>query len=312
MDSKDVTQRQEWQKIRERERRRKEDLEELRGMVESTEKKSSSPKDLIKLLVKAGEIRPEEASSILRVDRNILDRWCQLLQNRGYIEIEGFRTQNELLKPTSLLLDRVKGMKEKGRRQVLEEELEREEQELLEKQKELAEERQKRLELEEKLEKANDDLKKKQAGMEEERKKTEELQKKLFELERNANKSSEGEAGDALEKLGQEQDEQAKAEEALRREKELLEKTRAELEEQKAGLIEEKELKTREKLINQREGEFRQRQQELDQEEAELALLLEEGGVNLQERIKSVLDAIRRKKAYLSGQRQEADKGGSK
>jgi hypothetical protein len=309
MNGRDTTQRQEWRKIMEREKRRKEDIEELRKMVESTEGKSSSPTDLIKLLIKAGEIRPEEASGILRVDRSLLDRWCQLLEKRGYLEIDGSRTQNEVLKPTSLLLGRIRGMKEKGRRQVLEEELEREEQELLEKQKELAEERQKRLELEEKLEKANDDLKKKQIEMDDERRKTEQLKARLFELEREVNKGVEEDAKENRGRLEAEQDARAKTEEALRKEKESIEKTRSELEEQKTRLIEEKELKFRENFLARQDDELKQRQQELDWEEEELALLLGEGGPNIQERIKTLLDAIRRKRANLKGQQQ--DKGNS-
>jgi len=199
----DTTERLEWRKIMENERRRKEGLEELKKLVESTGKQgSNNPHDLLKLLIKVGEIRSAEAASILMTDKKVLDQWTATLEKRGFIEVDGSQTPNETLKPTERLLNRVRAGSEKDKLQVLEDELEEEQRELSASRQELASERKERLNLEERLEKTSEKLKKRQVEIDAERDRAEELQKKLLELERQVKAGSEQEAEKIKTELG--------------------------------------------------------------------------------------------------------------
>jgi hypothetical protein len=72
-----------------------------------------SHKDLLKLVLKRGAVRNEEAAAALGVDRKTVDAWAENLWGKQCIIIEGRDQTNPLYKPTESFLARIEDYKKR-------------------------------------------------------------------------------------------------------------------------------------------------------------------------------------------------------
>ncbi|HHQ44969.1 MAG TPA: hypothetical protein ENN13_02405, partial [Candidatus Altiarchaeales archaeon] len=262
--------RQQWQMIHEREKERMKKIEDLKQTIEaekSSEKKSA--KSLLRVVIKAGELKASDANQLLEVGADVILKWMNILESKHLILIEGPKT-DPTLKPNPEVLEKLEIYKSRKKEKDLKGALTSGIRELQDMKAELVAEHNRALELEEKLKAQQAMAKELESRLAHEEELKEGLSERVKSLEQQVKGGEETEIEELKKQLEREHTERLKIQNLLIKDRQKIANERSALEKQFAE--KQKSLKEREKQILEKEKSV--------EEDEELDILFEDEAVD--------------------------------
>jgi hypothetical protein len=102
-----------WGAIYQREQDRRQNIDELKRIVDEMGEGKKTAKTLLKLVVYTEGIRAQEAADIIGVRRQVIDGWLKLLMDRDFVEIESSSHPNPTIRPTKEIMERFRAYKQR-------------------------------------------------------------------------------------------------------------------------------------------------------------------------------------------------------
>ncbi|MFH1402806.1 MAG: hypothetical protein ABIH11_00880 [Candidatus Altiarchaeota archaeon] len=251
MDS-DAERRLLWRKIGQREKQRRNNIEEIKKIIHSgdpTGKKNA--KTLLRLVLHGEGIKSSEASKMIGVGRNVIDQWARLLEDKGLIVVDAHGHPDPKLMPSQEILNKLNKYKQEKLNLTLGEEILSYESALEKKKEELTKEHEEKIKLGEDLEKIKLQLAEKEEELKKEHRERLDLEKRMVEIEGDAAGEYDEKLRMLREQLNRERTERMKFETLMKEEHDKL--LAAEEEKRRACAKMEEELMKREAEILDRE-----------------------------------------------------------